>query len=282
MRLTAAARLRRSPDVGGKGDAELRVGLQQLQQGSPGQRGPAANLTRTSASHSRPEAGQGGCDQTLPEWNDVRAVVEHDTKGKAVAASIGQGPKAAKVTGLHRSACLYLDSDDHSVVPLQHDVNFAHLTISEMIGAKPQFGSGHQLHDLGEDEALQQGAECATICLNALEGQTAHGGEKTGIQKMQLWRLDDAFQRIGEPGLQRRDQENLLKQANIALPRLVRDIDGGPELGVVHQLTGMLRQQPDKLRQFGQFLDVCDIPEIARQDRGEWTCTGSVPVRCSF
>src|ERR1700677_68734 len=86
---------------------------------------------------------------------------------------------------------------------------------------------------------------------------------------MQLRRLDDALQGIGEPWLHRRDQEHLLKQPDITLPRLVADVDAGAELRIVDQLARVLGQQPYEFRNFRQLLDVSDIPQIARQHRGE-------------
>lgn len=68
---------------------------------------------------------------------------------------------------------------------------------------------------------------------------------------------------------QSRDQEHLLKQPDITLPRLVADVDASAELRIVDQLAGVLGQQPHEFRKLGQLLDVSDIPQIARQDRRE-------------
>jgi hypothetical protein len=44
---------------------------------------------------------------------------------------------------------------------------------------------------------------------NPVEGKTAHSSRQAGNEEVQIRRLDDAVQGIGEPWLHRRDQEYL-------------------------------------------------------------------------
>jgi hypothetical protein len=59
---------------------------------------------------------------------------------------------------------------------------------------------------------------------------------------MQLGRLDDTLQRIGEPRLYRCDQEHLFEQSDITLPSLVTDVDAAAKLRIVDQLACMFGQ----------------------------------------
>ena len=86
---------------------------------------------------------------------------------------------------------------------------------------------------------------------------------------MKFRRFGDPLQRVRVPGLQRRNEEDLFEQCDIALPRLVTDIDAAAELSVVDQLPRMLRQKADEFRQLRQLLDISDIPQVAREDRGQ-------------
>jgi hypothetical protein len=60
-----------------------------------------------------------------------------------------------------------------------------------------------------EHEVLQQRAEYPAIRLHLVEGEPAHGRQHAGFEKMQLGRLDDPFQRFGEPGQHRSNHSRI-------------------------------------------------------------------------
>src|SRR5579875_2528103 len=222
-----------------------------------------------------PQAGNRGRSKSLAERDDRIAIIKDNTKGKAILCGFEQLLQTRQVAGGHGCARLDFYPHDRAVIALENDVDFMSILVAEVERCEPDIRPGHELHDFGKHEAFEQRSERRAVRLDARKAQTPAGCQNSRVEEVQLGRFDDPLDRIGVPGLERRHEEDLLQESDIALARLVGDINATSERGIVDQLSGVLGKEPHELGQVGELLDFGDVAQITCEHRGE---IGSDPV----
>ena len=194
-------------------------------------------------------------------------IVKHEALDEFIPACGRKLADSGEIPILHGRRRLYHDPDDLPSPVLQYDVDFVPVLVAIMGEGAPLPAPGGDLSEFAEHEGFEDRAEPGLILLNHVRGDTAHRGEKAGIQEMKFWRFGQAFEPVREPRLQGVNQIETLEHADIFLRRDMIETDGRADPGVVDEVPGVFREHVKQFRHDRELPDLRDIADITLYDR---------------
>ena len=149
----------------------------------------------------------------------------------------------------------------------QHEVNFDLILVAIMTNGQLLAGKSGRLGELSVNEALQMRPQFLPVLGHCRRRDPLERRQQTGIQKVQLRRLDEPFQPATMPSEDTSDQEHVFEQGEPAVDRLAVDANSRSEGRQVEQLACGNSRVVDQAAQVAQLDDGGDIGDIAFGER---------------
>jgi hypothetical protein len=154
------------------------------------------------------------------------ACVDHGAADELAAEGVSELDEAFGVVRGRGGLGLDLDGDNATCAVLENEVDLRSAAVTEVID--PWFGvaPARELHDLHRDECLECDTGDTVVFGDALLVGAEQMREQPAVGDVDLWCVQDPREKARSPRGDSPDEEDRLEQADVALDRLLVEVEG--------------------------------------------------------